>query len=106
MQAYDPISLERQVQIFMYALPISPYPTSDRYTELLFQRLTNGSPSFHDYGKMPPAVVLDLGCGQGHWILHAANMWRNTEFVGLDIVDTTLPAFDTIENVRLVRGDL
>jgi ubiquinone/menaquinone biosynthesis C-methylase UbiE len=70
------------------------------------QRLTSGSPSFHDYGKMPPAMVLDLGCGQGHWILHAANVWKTAEFFGLDIVDTTLPAFETVENVRLVRGDL
>jgi ubiquinone/menaquinone biosynthesis C-methylase UbiE len=51
-------------------------------------------------------MVLDLGCGQGHWILNAANMWRDTEFVGLDIVDITLPAFETVENVRLVQGDL
>jgi ubiquinone/menaquinone biosynthesis C-methylase UbiE len=51
-------------------------------------------------------MVLDLGCGQGHWILHAANLWKNTEFVGLDIVDITLPEFETVENVRLVQGDL
>ncbi|CAA7268092.1 unnamed protein product [Cyclocybe aegerita] len=88
MQAYDPILLE-----------------SDRYTDILFQRLSNGSPSFYDYGKKPPANVLDLGCGPGYWILHGANVWRNTKFTGFDLVDITLAAFETMENVEFVQGN-
>ncbi|KAJ3485484.1 hypothetical protein NLJ89_g11897 [Agrocybe chaxingu] len=88
MQAYDPILLE-----------------SDRYTDLLLQRLSNGSPSFYEYGKRPPANVLDLGCGPGYWILHAANVWKNTKFTGFDLVDVTTPAFETMENVDFVQGN-
>ena len=39
---------------------------SDRYTGELLSRLNpTGSPSFYDYGTIPPSSVLDLGCGQG-----------------------------------------
>lgn len=80
--------------------------TSDRYSDLLLQRLTHGSPSFHDYGKKPPAKVLDLGCGPGHWALHAATVWKTAQVTGLDIVDVTLPGFETTENANFVLGDL
>ena len=33
-----------------------------------------------------PSRVLDLGCGRGVWCLEMAREWKNTEFVGLDIV--------------------
>ncbi|KAF8167414.1 hypothetical protein B0H34DRAFT_15995 [Crassisporium funariophilum] len=88
MQAYDPILLE-----------------SDRYSDLLLLRLSNGSPSFHDYGKKPPATVLDLGCGPGHWVLHAANVWKTSQITGLDLVDVTLPAFETTENAHFSFGN-
>ncbi|KAF9531876.1 hypothetical protein CPB83DRAFT_891220 [Crepidotus variabilis] len=88
MQAYDPVLLE-----------------SDRYTDLLLQRLTNGSPSFHDYGATPPSTVLDLGCGPGYWILHAANVWKQSNFTGFDLVDITLPDMESAENIHFVQGD-
>ncbi|TFK27645.1 hypothetical protein FA15DRAFT_145734 [Coprinopsis marcescibilis] len=34
----------------------------------------------------PPIKVLDIGCGTGTWILNCARTWRETQFVGLDIV--------------------
>ncbi|GJE88315.1 methyltransf-25 domain-containing protein [Phanerochaete sordida] len=34
----------------------------------------------------PPAKVLDIGCGSGSWILDCAIDWKDTHFVGLDIV--------------------
>ncbi|KAG8897522.1 hypothetical protein FRB99_008108, partial [Tulasnella sp. 403] len=43
--------------------------------------------TFHDFQK-PPASVLDLGCGEGRWILEAATHWKHTRFVGLDLMDT------------------
>ncbi|KAI0084810.1 hypothetical protein BDY19DRAFT_969281 [Irpex rosettiformis] len=33
-----------------------------------------------------PQKVLDLGCGSGNWILECARQWKDTHFVGLDIV--------------------
>lgn len=46
------------------------------------------SPTFHRF-KKPPADVLDLGCGEGFWVLHAAKLWKssNTRLTGLDLID-------------------
>ncbi|EAU92602.2 hypothetical protein CC1G_06613 [Coprinopsis cinerea okayama7 len=88
MQAYDTQCLE-----------------NDRYSELLLQRLSPTSPSFHDYGKKPPLTVLDLGCGQGHWALRAASLWPNSRITGFDIMDITLPTFQTTENLTFVKGN-
>lgn len=54
----------------------------------------------------PPANVLDLGCGQGHWLLDASNHWPSTEFTGFDLVDVMLPEVQEKKNIRLVRGNL
>jgi SAM-dependent methyltransferase len=88
MQAYDPILLD-----------------SDRYSDLLLRRLNHGYPSFHHYGKNPPATVLDLGCGPGHWVLHAATVWKTSQVTGLDLVDLALPGFETTENANFVLGN-
>ncbi|KIL71577.1 hypothetical protein M378DRAFT_6299 [Amanita muscaria Koide BX008] len=88
MQSYDPTVLE-----------------NDRYTELLIQRLTpDGSPTFHDYGSKPPQAVLDLGCGQGHWVLTAAEVWTTSHFIGFDLVDLT-SHIQKPDNVTFVRGN-
>jgi SAM-dependent methyltransferase len=88
MQSYDPILLE-----------------NDRYTELLLQRLTPPeSPTFHDYGSKPPQAVLDLGCGQGHWVFAAAEIWKTSQFIGFDLVDLTSHT-EKPDNVIFVRGN-
>ncbi|KAJ7069768.1 hypothetical protein C8F01DRAFT_1113905 [Mycena amicta] len=43
------------------------------------------SVTWHVFTK-PPARVLDIGCGTGTWILNCGNAWRNSHFVGLDLV--------------------
>ncbi|RXW24565.1 hypothetical protein EST38_g1268 [Candolleomyces aberdarensis] len=88
MQSYDATSLD-----------------NDHYSELLLERLNPGSPSFWDYGKKPPLTVLDLGCGQGHWALYAASVWKNSQITGFDLMDICLPAFSTTENVNFIRGN-
>lgn len=63
---------------------------NESYTNLLLRRLNeNQTPSFHDYGEFPPSSVLDLGCGQGEWLLEASSAWskHNTKVTGLDFVD-------------------
>ncbi|KIJ94201.1 hypothetical protein K443DRAFT_12326 [Laccaria amethystina LaAM-08-1] len=78
---------------------------ADLYTDILLQRLVpSGSPTFHDYGKRPPAFVLDLGCGPGHWMLYAAGVWKSSIITGLNLVNLTLPEVATTENVHFRRG--
>ncbi|KAL7285518.1 hypothetical protein ACG7TL_000620 [Trametes sanguinea] len=73
MQAYSQILLENDYQTH----------------ELLRRLAPADSPTFHHFGKKPPAEVLDLGCGEGFWVLHAAKMWKghHTKVTGLDLVD-------------------
>ncbi|KAE9409188.1 hypothetical protein BT96DRAFT_970148 [Gymnopus androsaceus JB14] len=92
MQSYDSVAL-----------------SIDRYMHILLRRLNaNGTPSFYNYAKHnkhPPTSVLDLGCGQGHWILDAASSWPDAQIVGLDLVDVTLPDVHKIEHLKFVRGN-
>ena len=57
--------------------------------QLLCRLMRADSPSFHKWGKKPPADVLDLGCGEGFWVLHAAKLWKSfgTKVTGLDLID-------------------
>ena len=49
-------------------------------------------------------TVLDLGCGQGWWMLEAAHAWRHgTQVIGFDLVDTTSEM--CAQAVRLVLSD-
>ena len=67
-----------------------PAAHSDYQTYQLLSKLMRAdSPTFHNFGKKPPADVLDLGCGEGFWVLHAAKLWKsnNTRVVGLDLID-------------------
>ena len=97
----------------IYSTPLFPeqcspfsFCFSDRYSELLLQRLSEGSPSFYDYANRPPTTVLDLGCGPGYWLLHTANTWKKSQITGLDIVDATLPEVKTTENVQFIQYNL
>ncbi|TFK25141.1 hypothetical protein FA15DRAFT_680390 [Coprinopsis marcescibilis] len=98
--------------------PLDPYDSilldNDRHTGDLLHRL-NGttSPSFYDYGNIPPMTVLDLGCGQGHWVVDAAIAWKGhgTKVTGYDMVDISkvlIPWANkqgVSENIRFVRGN-
>ncbi|KIM38315.1 hypothetical protein M413DRAFT_12796 [Hebeloma cylindrosporum] len=98
--------------------PLDPYDSvlldNDRHTgELLVRLNPTGSPSFHNYGNNPPTSVLDLGCGQGHWVVDAAIAWKGygTKVTGYDMVDVSrglLPwaaEQGVIDNIRFVRGN-
>ncbi|KAK0208674.1 hypothetical protein DFS33DRAFT_464431 [Desarmillaria ectypa] len=103
-----------------YGVKLHPYPKEapymraydsiyldiDRWNNELLQRLLpKNSPSFRNYANTPPRSVIDLGCGPGFWILDAAAAWKNTSFVGFDLVDVLQPSFQKTENVRFVRGN-
>ena len=63
---------------------------------------------------MPPAAVLDLGCGQGYWILDAAVAWKGygTRVTGVDMVDVTKNLRNTAarrgvaDNVQFIKSNL
>ena len=38
-----------------------------------------------------PARVLDVGCGVGHWTIDTALKWKDTEFIGMDLVPIQTP---------------
>ncbi|PPQ92318.1 hypothetical protein CVT25_008524 [Psilocybe cyanescens] len=98
--------------------PLDPYDSvlldNDRHTgELLVRLNPTNSPSFHNYGNNPPMSVLDLGCGQGHWVVDAAIAWKGygTKVTGYDMVDISrglLPwavEQGVADNIRFVRGN-
>ncbi|VDB91424.1 unnamed protein product, partial [Peniophora sp. CBMAI 1063] len=75
-----------------YACKAAPYPRNYERDvidhdvwETLFTRQLSNSLTFHVFDA-PPQKVLDLGCGTGAWILECAKVWRDTEFVGMDLV--------------------
>ncbi|KAG8879765.1 hypothetical protein FRB97_001462 [Tulasnella sp. 331] len=72
-----------------------PYPISydkvlmdtDGQTHELVKALipTRNCLSFYEFAK-PPSAVLDIGCGAGRWVVEAAGSWKDTRFVGLDLM--------------------
>ena len=46
-----------------------------------------GSLTWHVFPPdAPPRKVLDIGCGTGTWIMECTKLWKDAQFVGLDIV--------------------
>lgn len=80
---------------------------SDRLTTVLLRAVNpNRSPSFHDYRRNPPGSALDLGCGEGHWIVNAAKEWPETQFIGFDMMDVASDAFQDTWHAKFHRGNL
>ncbi|EIW81029.1 hypothetical protein CONPUDRAFT_165259 [Coniophora puteana RWD-64-598 SS2] len=70
----------------------APYPRSYERAvvdldvwETLWARQICGSLTWHVF-ETPPAKVLDIGCGTGTWIMECARVWKDSHFVGLDVV--------------------
>ncbi|KIY71996.1 hypothetical protein CYLTODRAFT_79909 [Cylindrobasidium torrendii FP15055 ss-10] len=69
-----------------------PYPRAydrdvldlDIWETALCQQICD-SVTWHVF-DIPPRKVLDIGCGTGQWILDCARLWKDTHFVGLDVV--------------------
>ncbi|KAH8834805.1 hypothetical protein DL96DRAFT_1571791 [Flagelloscypha sp. PMI_526] len=88
--------------------PLNPYDTTllklDELTHGLLRQLTiANSPSFHAYGNFAPTAVLDVGCGEGHWLLDAAVAWANhgTRITGIDAVDVTKSMWPRAASLRV-----
>ncbi|KZT64915.1 hypothetical protein DAEQUDRAFT_769258 [Daedalea quercina L-15889] len=88
-------------KLHRYPANAVPYPRSyDREVVdhdvwcLIWARQVSGNVAWHMY-KKSPRKALDLGCGTGTWILDAAKSWKDTHFVGLDIV----PLYPNLEEI-------
>ncbi|KAF8308378.1 hypothetical protein DL93DRAFT_1889123 [Clavulina sp. PMI_390] len=77
---------------------------SDTDALQLILALNDGRPSFYTF-EQPPRTVLDLGCGDGAWILHAKNVWKDTQFVGQDLVINGSTMSNDRHKVQLVEGN-
>src|SRR6266404_298534 len=70
------------------------------------------SPSFLST-SIPVPDALDLGCGDGQWVVHAAQVWgdHGTKLVGVDLPfstedSTATPSEPNTENPTLLRHNL
>lgn len=45
-------------------------------------------PQLERYAAQPPARVLDIGCGYGHFPVYLAHRWPNSEILATDVRDT------------------
>ncbi|PPR04105.1 hypothetical protein CVT24_010678 [Panaeolus cyanescens] len=84
-----------------YPVKEAPYPRSyEREVidldiwEIMFGYDASKSYTWHVF-ETPPTKVLELGCGTGTWVLQCARQWKDTHFVGLDIV----PLQPNLQNV-------
>ncbi|PVG02836.1 hypothetical protein CPB86DRAFT_870203 [Serendipita vermifera] len=88
----EPFDIRNGKRHHTYSPSRAPYPRSydsaaidhDISTHLFFQSLSR-SLTWHEF-ESPPRNILDLGCGNGVWVLDAAQAWPESHFVGLDLV--------------------
>ncbi|KAJ1564364.1 hypothetical protein HK096_008348, partial [Nowakowskiella sp. JEL0078] len=70
----------------------------------------------HCFGRLfhPPlegllsdgAKVLDVGCGPGAWMFDVANLYPNSEFVGVDIAISLFENFHPLPNMKFTFGNV
>ncbi|RDB26274.1 Demethylmenaquinone methyltransferase [Hypsizygus marmoreus] len=95
-----------------------PYPVQHTTTMSTFDTWDNmfirGSLqnlTVHQF-ETPPAVVLDLGCGNGYWAIEAAKEWKTSTIVGYDLRKAQPNLFkfeqyrDIAHRVKWVHGNL
>ncbi|KAF5360373.1 hypothetical protein D9756_004915 [Leucocoprinus leucothites] len=77
--------------------------------EIMICHQTCNSWTWHVF-KEPPTAVLDIGCGTGSWVTHAAGTWKDCHFWGIDLVPnqpdfTKLGDRDLKERVHWVHAN-
>ncbi|EJF66251.1 hypothetical protein DICSQDRAFT_165948 [Dichomitus squalens LYAD-421 SS1] len=95
----------------------APWPLSyDKSTlelEMMDTALTSafkGVVSLVDHKGKEPARCLDIGTGLGLWIVNSAKYWKNSTFVGFDLVDIQIPVTvlpdDEAARIEWVHGNI
>ncbi|KAL6302399.1 hypothetical protein BKA93DRAFT_818528 [Sparassis latifolia] len=98
---------------------VIPYPVQYSEEQLVYDNWNNlfltslrRSLTMHR-SDTPPSTVLDLGCGDGLWIVEAAKTWPTSTFVGFDMVHNqpnlslkSLGLEGVAERVTWVHGNL
>lgn len=74
----------------------APYPLAYGNGTLVAESLIKAhtEKTFGDFylsSDRQPKRVLDIGCGDGQWILHMAQKWPEAEFIGMDLVPIQMP---------------
>jgi 2-polyprenyl-3-methyl-5-hydroxy-6-metoxy-1,4-benzoquinol methylase len=87
--SYNRISLNMCVQSSLMLRDTDIVIRDMRLHELLDKLNSKASPTFCDLISRPPIRVLDLGCGEGYWVVGAAEHWRKhgTEVIGFDLLE-------------------
>ncbi|KAK0235952.1 hypothetical protein EDD85DRAFT_622006 [Armillaria nabsnona] len=87
-----------------------PYPLDynmemlnfDIWDHMFFVSCCRRSISMHQFDK-PPALVLDLGCGSGHWAIEAAKYWPSSTIIGFDLKEIQPRLYEIDSHKDLAR---
>ncbi|RDX46898.1 hypothetical protein OH76DRAFT_1406497 [Lentinus brumalis] len=104
-------------KVHAYEPAKAPWPLSyDKATlelEMMDTALTSaykGVVSLVDHKGKEPARCLDIGTGLGLWVTQSAKYWRNSTFVGFDLVDVQVPLSildpDDARRIEWVYGNI
>ncbi|KAI0723782.1 hypothetical protein C8T65DRAFT_627413 [Cerioporus squamosus] len=104
-------------KVHAYEPAKAPWPLSyDKGTlelEMMDTALTSaykGVVSLVDHKGKEPARCLDIGTGLGLWVTQSAKYWRNSTFVGFDLVDVQIPLSildpDEARRIEWVYGNI
>ncbi|KAI0707807.1 hypothetical protein C8Q76DRAFT_628262 [Earliella scabrosa] len=92
--------------------PLS-YDTPSLEMEMMDTALTSaykGVVSLVDHKGKEPARCLDIGTGLGLWVTKSAKYWRNSTFVGFDLVNVQIPLSildpDDARRIEWVYGNI
>ncbi|KAI0371662.1 hypothetical protein BV20DRAFT_992578 [Pilatotrama ljubarskyi] len=92
--------------------PLS-YDDSTLQLEMMDTALVSGYQgvvSLVDHKGKEPARCLDIGTGLGLWVTQSAKYWKNSTFVGFDLVDVQIPLSildpDDARRIEWVHGNM
>ncbi|KAI0807654.1 hypothetical protein C8Q74DRAFT_1363141 [Fomes fomentarius] len=104
-------------KVHAYEPAKAPWPLSyDKPSlelEMMDTALTSaykGAVSLVDHKGKEPARCLDIGTGLGLWVTQSAKYWRNSTFVGFDLVNVQIPLSilepDEASRIEWVYGNI
>ncbi|MCO5565503.1 hypothetical protein L7F22_019177 [Adiantum nelumboides] len=99
-----------------YPAEEAPYPFAYGNNTILGENLIHAHTensfreNLYNSSDRQPKRVLDIGCGDGQWILQMAQKWPETEFIGMDLVPIQVPIKalqkDTQKRISWIVGNV